>query len=156
MAIASVNPASGETLKEFAAIDSRQVEEKLAKAERAFRSYRTTSFAKRSGWLNAAADSLERKKSELARTMTLEMGKLLRAAEDEIGKCVRGCRFYAENGERLLTEQRIATESASNFVRCEPLGPVLAIMPWNFPFWQVFRFATPALMAGNVALLKHA
>ncbi len=156
MAIASVNPASGETLKEFAAIDSHQVEAKLAKAELAFRSYRHTSFAQRSGWLSAAADSLERQKAQLARTMTLEMGKLLRAAEDEITKCVRGCRYYAENAERLLTEQRIETENARNFVRYEPIGPVLAVMPWNFPFWQVFRFAAPAVMAGNVALLKHA
>ena len=156
MAIASVNPTTGETLKEFTAIDSRRVEEKLAKAERAFRAYRNTSFGQRAGWLNAAADSLEKKKAPLARTMTLEMGKLLRAAEDEVAKCVRGCRFYAENAERLLTEQRIETGTARNFVRYEPIGPVLAIMPWNFPFWQVFRFAAPALMAGNVALLKHA
>jgi succinate-semialdehyde dehydrogenase/glutarate-semialdehyde dehydrogenase len=99
---------------------------------------------------------LEKDKARLARIMTLEMGKLLRAAEDEIVKCVRGCRFYAENGERFLNEQEIDTESARNFVRYEPLGPVLAIMPWNFPFWQVFRFAAPALMAGNVVLLKHA
>jgi len=156
MAIASVNPTTGETLKEFAAIDSRQLDEKLAKAERTFRSYRKTSFSQRAELLNAAANSLDRQKAQLARTMTLEMGKLLRAAEDEITKCVRGCRFYAENAERFLTEQQIETETASNFVRYEPIGPVLAIMPWNFPFWQVFRFAAPALMAGNVALLKHA
>jgi succinate-semialdehyde dehydrogenase/glutarate-semialdehyde dehydrogenase len=156
MAIASVNPTTGESLKEFSAIDSRQVEEKLAQAERAFQSHRKTSFAQRANWLNAAADLLETEKARLARTMTLEMGKLLRAAEDEIGKCVRGCRFYAENAEKFLTEQKIDTGTARNFVRYEPIGPVLAIMPWNFPFWQVFRFAAPALMAGNVALLKHA
>jgi succinate-semialdehyde dehydrogenase/glutarate-semialdehyde dehydrogenase len=156
MAIASINPTTGEKWKEFSALDSRQIEEKLAKAESAFESYRRTSFEQRAKWLSSAADSLERKKDHLARTMTLEMGKLLRAAEQEIVKCVTGCRFYAENGERFLTEQRIETETAHNFVRYEPIGPVLAIMPWNFPFWQVFRFAAPALMAGNVALLKHA
>jgi len=156
MAIASTNPATGQTVKEFAAIDSRQIEEKLATADRAFRSYRKTSFDQRANWLSAAAELLDKDKADLAGIMTLEMGKLLRAAEEEITKCARGCRFYAENAERFLTEQRIETESAHNFVRYEPMGPVLAIMPWNFPFWQVFRFAAPAMMAGNVALLKHA
>jgi succinate-semialdehyde dehydrogenase / glutarate-semialdehyde dehydrogenase len=156
MPIASVNPANGERLKEFAAIDSREIEDRLAKAEHAFRSYRKTAFAERAGWLTEAANVLEREKSQLARIMTLEMGKLLRAAEEEIVKCVKGCRFYAENAERFLAEQEISTETARNYVRYEPIGPVLAIMPWNFPFWQVFRFAAPALMAGNVALLKHA
>src|SRR5438270_1168310 len=156
MAIASINPTTGETVKEFTALDSRQVEEKLATADRAFRSHRKTSFRQRADWLRAAADLLEKEKPRLARIMTLEMGKLFRAAEDEIIKCERGCRFYAENAERFLTEQKIDTESARNFVRYEPMGAVLAIMPWNFPFWQVFRFAAPALMAGNVVLLKHA
>src|SRR3954470_23522605 len=154
--IASTNPATGETLKEFAAFDAAQVEERIASAATAFRSYRKTSFAQRAGWLTAVADLLEKQKPELARTMTLEMGKLLRTAEDEIAKCVRGCRFYAESAEQFLQEQKIETENARNYVRYEPIGPVLAIMPWNFPFWQVFRFAAPALMAGNVALLKHA
>ena len=156
MAIASINPVTGETVKEFAALDAGQLEAKIAAAAAAFRSYRKTSFAQRTDWLTAAADLLEQQKPELARTMTLEMGKLLRAAEDEIGKCVRGCRFYAENAEQFLQDQNIKTETADNYVRYEPIGPVLAIMPWNFPFWQVFRFAAPALMAGNVALLKHA
>jgi succinate-semialdehyde dehydrogenase/glutarate-semialdehyde dehydrogenase len=156
MPIASVNPATGETLKEFAALDSRQIEERLAKADSASKSYRNTSFAQRAQWLITAANLLEQEKQQLARTMTLEMGKLLRAAGEEIAKCVNGCRFYAENAERFLAENQIPTETARNYVRYEPLGPVLAIMPWNFPFWQVFRFAAPALMAGNVALLKHA
>src|SRR5436190_15636088 len=156
MAIASTNPATGETLRKFAALDSGEVDTKLANAERAFRAYRKTSFRQRADWLNAAADLLEKEKTQLGRVMTLEMGKLLRAAEDEIAKCVLGCRFYAEKGEEFLTEKKVDTESARNFVRYEPMGPVLAIMPWNFPFWQVFRFAAPALMAGNVALLKHA
>jgi succinate-semialdehyde dehydrogenase / glutarate-semialdehyde dehydrogenase len=156
MAIASTNPTTGETLKEFAAIDRREVDIKLATADQAFRSYRRTSFAQRASCLTAAADLLENEKPRLGRIMTLEMGKLLSAAEAEIVKCAGGCRFYAENAERFLTEQKIETESAHNFVRYEPMGPILAIMPWNFPFWQVFRFAAPALMAGNVALLKHA
>jgi succinate-semialdehyde dehydrogenase/glutarate-semialdehyde dehydrogenase len=156
MAIASTNPTTGETLKEFAALDSREVEEKLSKAESAFQSYRKTSFAQRASWLTAAADSLENDKARLARIMSLEMGKLLRAAEEEIVKCARGCRFYAEKAAQFLAEQKLETETAHNFVRYEPMGPILAIMPWNFPFWQVFRFGAPALMAGNVALLKHA
>jgi succinate-semialdehyde dehydrogenase/glutarate-semialdehyde dehydrogenase len=156
MAIASTNPTTGETVKEFAALDSREVEQRIATADTAFRFYRRSSFTERGRWLTTAADLLEKQKPELARTMTLEMGKLLQAAEDEITKCARGCRFYAENAERFLTEQKTETESARNFVRYEPMGPILAIMPWNFPFWQVFRFAAPALMAGNVVLLKHA
>src|SRR6266403_187740 len=156
MPIASVNPATGETLKEFRALDASQIEERLAKADFAFRTYRDTSFAQRANWLTAAANLLEREKAQLARIMTMEMGKLLPAAEEEITKCARGCRFYAENAERFLAEHEIPTETARNFIRYEPLGPVLAIMPWNFPFWQVFRFGAPALMAGNVALLKHA
>src|SRR5256714_12224092 len=156
MAIASTNPTTGETLQEFGAIDSREVQENLAKADSAFRSYRNTSFVERATWLTATADLLENDKAHLARTMTVEMGKLLRAAEEEITKCARGCRFYAENAERFLAEQKVETESAHNFIRYEPMGPILAIMPWNFPFWQVFRFGAPALMAGNVALLKHA
>jgi succinate-semialdehyde dehydrogenase/glutarate-semialdehyde dehydrogenase len=156
MAIASVNPSTGKTLHEFAAIDSRQIEERLSKADRAFGSYRQTTFAERVDWLMETAAILEREKAALARIMTLEMGKLLRAAEEEILKCVKGCRYYAENAERFLAGREIPTESARNHVRYEPIGPVLAIMPWNFPFWQVFRFAAPALMAGNVVLLKHA
>jgi succinate-semialdehyde dehydrogenase/glutarate-semialdehyde dehydrogenase len=156
MPIASINPTNGETLQTFAALGSRQIEDRLAKADGAFQTYRRTSFAQRANWLNEAANLLEREKAQLARTMTLEMGKLLRAAEDEIIKCAKGCRFYAENAERFLAEREIPTETARNYVRYEPMGPILAIMPWNFPFWQVFRFAAPALMAGNAVLLKHA
>src|SRR2546423_1024366 len=134
MAIASTNPTTGETLQEFGAIDSREVQENLAKADSAFRSYRNTSFVERATWLTATADLLENDKAHLARTMTVEMGKLLRAAEEEITKCARGCRFYAENAERFLAEQKVETESAHNFIRYEPMGPILAIMPWNFPF----------------------
>jgi succinate-semialdehyde dehydrogenase/glutarate-semialdehyde dehydrogenase len=156
MPIASINPTTGETVKEFAAIDPREIEEKLAKAAHAFETHRRLPFAQRAERLMAAAELLEQEQDRLARIMTLEMGKLLRAAGDEITKCVRGCRFYAERAEQFLTEQDVRTEAARSYVRYEPIGPVLAIMPWNFPFWQVFRFAAPALMAGNVALLKHA
>jgi succinate-semialdehyde dehydrogenase/glutarate-semialdehyde dehydrogenase len=156
MPIASINPTTGETLQEFAAIGSRQIEEKLAKASSAFETHRRTSFAQRAQWLTAAADLLEHEQDQLARIMTLEMGKLLRAAIEEITKCAKGCRFYAENAELFLAQREIRTEAARSYVRYEPIGPVLAIMPWNFPFWQVFRFAAPAVMAGNVALLKHA
>jgi succinate-semialdehyde dehydrogenase/glutarate-semialdehyde dehydrogenase len=135
MPIASINPTNGETLGTFAALDSSQVEDRLAKAARAFESYRHTSFAQRANWLNETADLLEHEKTQLARIMTLEMGKLLRAAEEEITKCAKGCRFYAENAERFLAEREIPTETARNYVRYEPMGPILAIMPWNFPFW---------------------
>ena len=156
MPIASINPTTGETLKAFAAIDSKEIEEKVACAAGAFESHRRLSFAQRAERLRAAADLLEQEQDRLARIMTLEMGKLLRAAGEEITKCVRGCRFYAERAEQFLNEQDVRTEATRSYVRYEPMGPVLAIMPWNFPFWQVFRFAAPALMAGNVALLKHA
>jgi succinate-semialdehyde dehydrogenase / glutarate-semialdehyde dehydrogenase len=156
MPIASINPTTGETLKEFSALDPAQIEEKLAKAQHAFEQHRRTSFAQRSERLMAAAQLLEDEKERLARIITLEMGKLLRAGIEEVMKCARGCRFYAENAERLLADHTVPTEAARSYVRYEPIGTVLAIMPWNFPFWQVFRFAAPALMAGNVGLLKHA
>jgi succinate-semialdehyde dehydrogenase/glutarate-semialdehyde dehydrogenase len=156
MAIASINPATGEKLKEFAALTESEIEKKLERAEHAVAHHRRKSFAKRAQLMTAAASLLEQEKQEFARTMTLEMGKLLRASVEEIEKCVRGCRYYAENAERFLEEEPAQTNAARSYVRYEPLGAILAIMPWNFPFWQVFRFAAPALMAGNVALLKHA
>ena len=154
--LASINPATGETLKQFSPLDPRQIEEKLAKATHAYERHRRTSFAQRAEWMMAAAHLLEQEKERLARIMTLEMGKLLRAGIEEITKCVRGCRFYSENAEHFLAAQVIPTDATQSYVRYEPIGAVLAIMPWNFPFWQVFRFAAPALMAGNVSLLKHA
>ncbi len=156
MAIASINPTTGETLKEFSAFSESQIETALARAEQAFEKHRRTPFAQRAQWLMGAATLLEQEKEKLARTITLEMGKLLSASVDEVMKCSRGCRFYAENAERFLEDRPAQTDAARSFVRYEPLGAILAIMPWNFPFWQVFRFAAPALMAGNVGLLKHA
>src|SRR5205085_9944245 len=156
MAIASINPATGEKLKEFAAFDDAEIDKRLKRAEEAFAHHRREPFAKRAQLMMAAASLLEQEKDRLARMMTLEMGKLFRAAQEEIAKCVRGCRFYAENGERFLEDEAAQTDAARSYVRYTPLGAVLAIMPWNFPFWQVFRFAAPALIAGNVGLLKHA
>src|SRR5947207_4245390 len=156
MAIASINPATGEKLKEFAAFDDAEIDKRLKRAEEAFAHHRREPFAKRAQLMMAAASLLEQEKDRLARMMTLEMGKLFRAAQEEIVKCIRGCRFYAENGERFLEDEAAQTDAAQSYVHYEPLGLVLAIMPWNFPFWQVFRFAAPALLAGNVGLLKHA
>jgi succinate-semialdehyde dehydrogenase / glutarate-semialdehyde dehydrogenase len=156
MAIASINPATGKKLKEFLAFTEKEVEERLKRAQEAFAHHRCEPFAKRGQLMLAAASLLEQEKKELAQTITLEMGKLLAGAIGEVEKCVRVCRFYAENAERFLEDEAVQTDAARSFVRYQPLGPVLAIMPWNFPFWQVFRFAAPALMAGNVGLLKHA
>src|SRR5690349_4511801 len=156
MAIASTNPATGELIRSFDALTEEQVDEKLATAAEAFRSYRTTSFAERAGWLRRAADILDAEADELGKLATLEMGKTLASAVAEVGKCAKGCRWYAEHTEAVLADQPHPLEGAKVFTRYEPLGPVLAIMPWNFPYWQVFRFAAPALMTGNVGLLKHA
>ena len=156
MAITSINPATGETLKEFTAFDEAEIEKRLESAHHAFALYRRQPFPKRAQFLMEAASLLDREKEKFARIISLEMGKLLRAAVGEVEKSSRVCRFYAKNAERFLEDEPAQTSAARSFVRYQPLGPVLAIMPWNFPFWQVFRFAAPALMAGNVALLKHA
>ncbi len=156
MAIATINPSTGERVKEFKPISDSEIEKRLNRAQVAFERHRREPFSKRAQLLNAVASLLEQEKEKYARLMTLEMGKLLRAAIEEIEKCARGCRYYAENAERFLEDTPAQTSAASSFVRYEPLGPVLAVMPWNFPFWQVFRFAAPAVMAGNVALMKHA
>src|SRR6266705_641232 len=156
MPIASSNPATGEKLKEFSAFDDAEIEKRLSRAEKAFREYRRTTFTERSEFLQATAELLFQEKKRFAEIITLEMGKLFRDSVAEIEKCARGCRFYAENGERFLEDEPAQTDAAESYVQYQPLGPVLAIMPWNFPFWQLFRFAAPALMAGNVGLLKHA
>jgi succinate-semialdehyde dehydrogenase/glutarate-semialdehyde dehydrogenase len=156
MAIASINPATGEKLKEFAAFDDQEIEKRLERAERAFAHHRREPYPKRAQLMVAVASLLEQEKEKLARIITLEMGKVLPAAMEEVEKCVRGCQFYSENAERFLEDEPAQTGAARSYVTYQPMGPVLAIMPWNFPFWQVFRFAAPALMAGNVGLLKHA
>jgi len=156
MAIASINPATGETLKTFSALSAAQIEEKLQLAAETFRTYRRTSFADRSRMMQRAAEILENEKHELGKVMTTEMGKPIKAAVSEAEKCAWVCRYYAENAERHLADQVVKTNAQKSYVHFQPLGPVLAVMPWNFPFWQVFRFAAPALMAGNVGLLKHA
>ena len=156
MAIASINPATGEKLKEFPAFNDDEIEKRLQRAEQAFEHHRREPFAKRTQLMVAAAALLEQEKEKWARIITLEMGKLLRSAVEEVERCARACRFYAENAERFLEDEPAQTSAARSFVKYQPLGPVLAVMPWNFPFWQVFRFAAPTLMAGNVGLLKHA
>src|SRR5881409_2443583 len=156
MAIASINPATGEKLQEFSPFDDAEMEKRLARAEKAFSKYRRTTFTDRSVFLEATAELLFQEKKKFAEIITLDMGKLFRDSVAEIEKCARGCRFYAENGERFLEDEAAQTDAAESYVEYQPLGPVLAIMPWNFPFWQVFRFAAPALIAGNVGLLKHA
>ena len=156
MAIASINPATGEKLKDFSPFDDAEIEKRLSRADKAFRNYRRTTFTDRSVLLEAVAELLFQEKQKFAQIITLEMGKLFRASVEEIEKCARGCRFYAENGERFLEDEPAQTDAAESYVQYQPLGPVLAIMPWNFPFWQVFRFAAPALLADNVGLLKHA
>jgi succinate-semialdehyde dehydrogenase / glutarate-semialdehyde dehydrogenase len=152
----SVNPATGDVLKEYPDHGEAEVEARLARATATFRTWKRTSYAERARPLRAAADLLDREKERIGRLMTLEMGKTLKSAIAEAEKCALACRFYAENAERFLADEVVKTEAAKSYVRYLPLGPVLAIMPWNFPFWQVFRFVAPAVMAGNVGLLKHA
>jgi succinate-semialdehyde dehydrogenase/glutarate-semialdehyde dehydrogenase len=156
MPIATINPATGEILKTFEAFDARQIEESLQRASEVFRSYRNTSFTERAGWMLRAAEILEGEKDAFARLMTMEMGKPIKGAIGEAEKCAWVCRYYAENAERHLADELVETNATRSYFHFQPLGPVLAVMPWNFPFWQVFRFAAPALMAGNVGLLKHA
>ena len=156
MGIATVNPATGETLKTFVALSPQEIENGIALGNQAFNSYRKTSFKQRSEWLYRAAAILERDQWELAKIMTLEMGKPIKAAQAEVRKCALVCRYYADNGEGFLADVPVDTDASSSFVRYQPLGIILAVMPWNFPLWQVFRFAAPALMAGNVSILKHA
>ncbi|MFE9253263.1 NADP-dependent succinic semialdehyde dehydrogenase [Streptomyces sp. NPDC007088] len=162
MPIATVNPADGETLKTFDALSEDEVEQRLRRAHETFATYRTTDFAQRSRLMNRAADLLEQDERDIARIMTTEMGKTLKAARAEAAKCAKAMRWYARNAERLLADEHPADadveDSGARAARVvyRPLGVVLAVMPWNFPLWQVIRFAAPALMAGNVGLLKHA
>jgi succinate-semialdehyde dehydrogenase/glutarate-semialdehyde dehydrogenase len=158
MAIATTNPTTGEVVKTFDELTDGELDERLSRAVATFASYRRTSYEQRAGWLRTAADLLEAEAQETAEMMTLEMGKTVKAAKAEVLKCANGCRWYAEHGAGLLatTETDAAAVKARRaYVRWQPLGVVLAIMPWNFPLWQAMRFAAPALMAGNVGLLKH-
>jgi succinate-semialdehyde dehydrogenase/glutarate-semialdehyde dehydrogenase len=156
MAIATINPATGQVIKSFEPLTAAEIEAKLQKAIETFATYRHVPFAQRAEWMLKAASILENEKEAFAKVMTTEMGKTLRSAVDEAAKCAWVCRYYAENAEKFLADELVETGAKQSYIRYQPLGPVLAVMPWNFPFWQVLRFAAPALMAGNVGLLKHA
>jgi len=156
MTIASINPATGETLKIFEVLSDSQIEEKLRLAVSAFSEFRKTTFGQRAARMMKAAEILESDKEKFGRVMTTEMGKTYRSAIEEAAKCAWVCRYYAENAEKFLADEVAEVPGSKSFVRYLPLGPILAVMPWNYPFWQVFRFIGPSLMAGNVGLLKHA
>jgi succinate-semialdehyde dehydrogenase/glutarate-semialdehyde dehydrogenase len=159
MAIATVNPTTGETLKTFDPLSDDEVRDRIARASAAFAAYRLTSFDERAGWMRAAADLLDEDTEQLAHLMTTEMGKTVKAAKAEIGKCAAGCRFYADRAAEFLADEPAdaeAVKAVEAYACYQPMGVVLAVMPWNFPLWQAMRFAAPALMAGNVGLLKHA
>jgi succinate-semialdehyde dehydrogenase/glutarate-semialdehyde dehydrogenase len=156
MSMKSVNPATGQVLREYEALSPSQLSGRLERAVETQRALASFPVDRRAEWLSAAADRLQERRLELARLMTAEMGKILSSAEAEVDKCAWVCRYYAENGGSFLADEWIETEARESRIRFEPLGVVLAIMPWNFPLWQVFRFAAPALVAGNAGLLKHA
>src|SRR5215831_9346066 len=156
MPIATINPATGEVVKTFQPLTEAEIEKKLQLAVKTFNRERKTPFAVRAQRMLKAAEIVERDKDKFGHLMTLEMGKTYKSAVAEAVKCTSACRYYAENAERFLADELVETGAKKSFIRYLPLGPVLAVMPWNFPFWQVFRFAAPALMAGNVGLLKHA
>jgi succinate-semialdehyde dehydrogenase / glutarate-semialdehyde dehydrogenase len=156
MPIASVNPANGEVVKTFQPLSESEIEKKVQQAVATFQAERNTPFAERSKRMLRAAEILERDKEKFGHLMTLEMGKLYKSAVAEAVKCTSACRYYAENIERFMADEVVETGAKKSFIRYLPIGPILAVMPWNFPFWQVIRFAAPALMAGNVGLLKHA
>jgi succinate-semialdehyde dehydrogenase/glutarate-semialdehyde dehydrogenase len=159
MGIAVINPATGQTVKTYQALSEPEIDQRLARASEAFAGYRHTRFAERATWMRAAADILDRDRDDVARVMTGEMGKTLAAAGAETAKCARACRFYAQHAAGFLADEPVegsAVGAERAYATYQPLGPVLAVMPWNFPLWQAMRFAAPALMAGNVGLLKHA
>ena len=152
----SINPATGEAIRDYPEHGEIEVLARLALAQRAFASWRDFSFVERAALMTRAGDVLRDERERLARLATEEMGKPIAAAEAEVDKCAWACDFYAEHAESFLAEETVATDASRSFVRYDPLGPVLAVMPWNFPYWQLFRFAAPNLMAGNVGILKHA
>jgi succinate-semialdehyde dehydrogenase / glutarate-semialdehyde dehydrogenase len=156
MTIATINPTTGQTVRTFQPLVDSELDARIQCAADAYRRYRRTPLGERTRMLLRAAEILDAEKDRFGELMVLEMGKTLKAAVEEVVKCAWGCRYYAENGERLLADEVVQTGAARSFVTYEPIGPILAIMPWNFPFWQVFRFAVPALVVGNVGLLKHA
>ena len=159
MPIATINPATGETLRSFEPMHDVQLEDRLRRAVTGFEALRATTFARRAGWLRAAAGILDDECGSVAALLTMEMGKTVVSAEAEVQKCVRACRYFAERAHALLADEPAdagAVGALQAYVRYQPIGPVLAVMPWNFPLWQVIRFAAPALMAGNAGLLKHA
>jgi succinate-semialdehyde dehydrogenase / glutarate-semialdehyde dehydrogenase len=156
VSISTTNPATGKTLRTFEPHTTAQVNESIDRAGAAYRKHRLTSFADRARRMRKAGEILEAECHELGRLMTLEMGKPIKAAIAEAEKCATACRYYADNAERFLADEPVQMEGSKAWVAFQPMGVVLAIMPWNFPFWQVFRFAAPALMAGNVGILKHA
>ena len=156
MAFATINPATGKTEKEFPSHTPEEVEALLQRAVAAFAEYRTTTYAERARHLTTAAELLEGEVPDVAGILTTEMGKTFAAAKAEVSKCAVGLRWFADNAEQLLADEPVTTSATRSYVHYQPLGPVLAVMPWNFPMWQVIRFAAPALMVGNVGLLKHA
>lgn len=154
--IKSINPYNGKTLKSYTTHSEKEVVDALEKAKERFKEWKNVSFEKRKHLMLKAAEELRKNKKEYAETMTLEMGKPITQAIAEVEKCAWVCEYYAEQAENHLTSEKIETDAYKSYINYEPLGVVLAIMPWNYPFWQVFRFAAPALMAGNIAVLKHA
>lgn len=156
MAIRAVNPANGKIMKTYPEMSYAQVETILQKSHKAFEKWRTTTIAQRAGLMKKAEDILMSRKEEYARLMSEEMGKPIKQGRLEIEKCARGCDYYIQHAAEFLKDEVVDTEAQRSFVTYQPIGVVLAVMPWNFPFWQVFRFATPTLMAGNAGILKHA
>ena len=157
MPFTTINPATGEVIATFTPLSADEIDAKLVLAASAFQTYRQTTFAQRSAWMTRAAEILDTEKQSIAKVMTLEVGKILKASLAEVEKCAAACRYYADHAEQFLADQPYKIDGgAEAYVRCRPLGVILAVMPWNFPLWQVVRFAAPALMAGNVGLLKHA
>ena len=156
MTIATVNPATGETIETFVPATAREIDDVLTRAADAFRKHRLLPFAERSRLMTRAAEILESDKEKFGRLMTMEMGKPIGAAIAEAEKCASACRYYADHAEAFLADEQADVRDGKAWVSFQPLGVVLAVMPWNFPFWQVIRFAAPALMAGNVGILKHA
>src|SRR3569833_1394326 len=156
MPIQTLNPATGEVVKTFNALSTQEINDKLDAAHRAAASWRLTPISERTKVLRRAGELLEERKAEYGRIMTLEMGKTLKSATEEAAKCALACRYYADHAEDFLADQKVEVKDERSYIAFQPVGVVLAVMPWNFPFWQVIRFAAPAMAAGNVGLLKHA